>query len=200
MPVAGGAEMKLADPTHIAALKRGVKHWNEWRKKHPGIRPQLFETDLRDAELLSVDLSGADPRGAHLSNADLSRANLFQTDFYRATMWRANLTEANIAGADLSSANLNGAVLRGANLAGVNLRFARLVAADVSEANFSGSFVYGCSFWNLKGIPKEQFNVVITPKTEPAITVDNIEVAQFIYLLLKNEKIRRVIDTFKGDR
>jgi hypothetical protein len=30
---------------------------------------------------------------------------------------------------------------------------------------------------------------------EPAITVDNIEVAQFIYLLLHNEKIRDVIDT-----
>jgi hypothetical protein len=30
---------------------------------------------------------------------------------------------------------------------------------------------------------------------EPTITVDNIEVAQFIYLLLHNEKIRDVIDT-----
>jgi hypothetical protein len=30
---------------------------------------------------------------------------------------------------------------------------------------------------------------------EPEITVDNLEVAQFIYLLLHNEKIREVIDT-----
>jgi hypothetical protein len=30
---------------------------------------------------------------------------------------------------------------------------------------------------------------------EPEITVDNIEVAQFIYLLLNNQKIREVIDT-----
>jgi len=30
---------------------------------------------------------------------------------------------------------------------------------------------------------------------EPAITVDNIEIAQFIYLLLKYDKIRHVIDT-----
>ena len=30
---------------------------------------------------------------------------------------------------------------------------------------------------------------------EPDITVDNIEVAQFVYLLLHNEKIRDVIDT-----
>jgi hypothetical protein len=38
-------------------------------------------------------------------------------------------------------------------------------------------------------------NLEITPADEPAITVDNLEVAQFIYLLLHNEKIRQVIDT-----
>ena len=49
------------------------------------------------------------------------------------------------------------------------------------------------------------------PQNEPEITVDNIEVAQFIYLLLNNPKIRDVIDTigkkavlilgrFTGDR
>jgi hypothetical protein len=36
-------------------------------------------------------------------------------------------------------------------------------------------------------------NLVITREDEPAITVDNLEVAQFIYLLLHNEKIREVI-------
>ncbi len=37
--------------------------------------------------------------------------------------------------------------------------------------------------------------MVITPSDEPEVTVDNIEVAQFVYLLLHNEKIRGVIDT-----
>ena len=32
-------------------------------------------------------------------------------------------------------------------------------------------------------------------ENEPTVTVDNIEVAQFVYLLLHNEKIRDVIDT-----
>jgi hypothetical protein len=41
----------------------------------------------------------------------------------------------------------------------------------------------------------EQLNFVITPEDEPVITVDNLEVAQFIYLLLNNAKIRDVIDT-----
>jgi hypothetical protein len=35
--------------------------------------------------------------------------------------------------------------------------------------------------------------LVITRGDEPEITVDNIEVAQFIYLMLKNQKVRDVI-------
>jgi hypothetical protein len=41
----------------------------------------------------------------------------------------------------------------------------------------------------------KQQNLVITDKDEPDVTVDNIEVAQFVYLLFNNEKIREVIDT-----
>jgi hypothetical protein len=37
--------------------------------------------------------------------------------------------------------------------------------------------------------------LVITGAGEHAVTVDNIEVAQFIYLMLHNQKIRDVIDT-----
>ena len=35
----------------------------------------------------------------------------------------------------------------------------------------------------------KQQDLVITLEDEPTVTVDNIEVAQFIYLLLHNEKI-----------
>jgi hypothetical protein len=40
----------------------------------------------------------------------------------------------------------------------------------------------------------KQENLAIT-RGEPTITVDNIKVAQFIYLLLNNQEIRDVIDT-----
>ncbi len=46
---------------------------------------------------------------------------------------------------------------------------------------------------NLRGA--KQNYLIITPDNEPVITVDNVEVAQFVYLLLHNEKIRDVIDT-----
>jgi hypothetical protein len=47
----------------------------------------------------------------------------------------------------------------------------------------------------LRGVPKEQSGLVITKAEEAVITVDDLQVAQFIYLLLNNRNIRNVIDT-----
>jgi hypothetical protein len=185
----------VAELKHLAVLERGVPTWNAWRRQNPKLVPDLLEGNFGDATLEQVDFSGADLRGAHLANAKLIGANLNKADCYKASMWRANLMNADLREADLSSANLNGAILAGANLSGCILRFARLAAVNVEDATLSGCFVYACSIWNMKGVPKEQVNIAINPKSEPLITVDNIEIAQFIYLLVKNAKIREVIDS-----
>jgi len=184
----------MANPEHLTVLERGVPAWNSWRNQNPGIVPDLLEGNFGSADLAGVNFSGADLRGAHLANAYLVKANLIKADCYKASMWRANLTGADLRDADLSSANLNGAILVRANLTRCILRFARLAAVDLEGATLSGCHVYACSIWNMRGVPAEQVNIAITPKSEPIITVDNIEIAQFIYLLVKNPKIREVID------
>ena len=55
--------------------------------------------------------------------------------------------------------------------------------------------MYGLSAWDVQLRGAIQKDLVITPADTPTITVDNLEVAQFIYLLLNNQKIRHVIDT-----
>jgi hypothetical protein len=115
-------------------------------------------------------LRGAHLRGAYLIYADLRRADLRGT----------GLDQADFSGADLRGAKLNQTVLIGTNF---------------SNADLSNCSVYGIAAWNLNLEGTTQSNLVITPPDEPAITVDNLEVAQFIYLLLHNEKIRHIIDT-----
>ena len=66
---------------------------------------------------------------------------------------------------------------------------------DLTDADLTGCRIYGVSAWGLKLERTKQQNLVITREDEPEITVDNIEVAQFIYLMLHNQKIRDVIDT-----
>src|SRR5947208_2331487 len=111
--------------------------------------------------------------------------------------WRRQHSEANI---DLSRANRSGAdlieaSLTGATLPGADLSRATLVETDLTGATLTQCTIYGISVWNVQLDGAKQENLVITHSGEPAIAVDNLEVAQFIYLLLNNPKIRDVIDT-----
>ena len=106
-----------------------------------------------------------------------------------------NLSDANLRGAFLSVAHLSGANLSEANLSGANLQSATLVNTNLTGADLTGCCIYGVSAWDLKLERAKQHNLVIARDDEPTITVDNIEVAQFIYLMLHNQKIRHVIDT-----
>ena len=174
---------------HVALLKQGVAAWNEWRLKNPDTSPNLRGADLRGAAL-----SGANLGGASLFKADLSKADLSGAHLGGATLGMAYLDEANLSRANLRGANLVDASLERANLRGAYLSGALLVKTDLTHADLTGCLVYGVSAWGLKLDGATQRDLIITPEV-PAVTVDNIEVAQFIYLLLHSEKIRDVIDT-----
>jgi uncharacterized protein YjbI with pentapeptide repeats len=93
-------------------------------------------------------------------------------------------------------ANLHGANLSGADLSGANLNRTELIGTDISGANLTGSSIYGIAAWDVKlTSDTRQESLIITPPGQTVIAVDNIKVAQFIYLLLNNEEIREVIDT-----
>lgn len=106
-----------------------------------------------------------------------------------------DLQQRRLSGETLTGATLTEADLREADLARADLTGALLLETNFEGADLTGCFIYGISAWNLKLAETKQLNIVITPAAEPEITVDNLEVAQFIYLLLHNEKIREVIDT-----
>src|SRR5262249_27765263 len=72
---------------------------------------------------------------------------------------------------------------------------ATLVNTDLTGADLTGCRVYGISAWDLKLEGAKQENLIFTPLGEPEAMVDDLEVAQLFYLLLKGEKIRNVIDT-----
>jgi uncharacterized protein YjbI with pentapeptide repeats len=174
----------------------------------------LHYTVLSGANLSAVDLSEATLFQAHVNAANLSRANLsgakvFHTNFTftdlsearlcrarlpNVDLSRANLSGADLGGTDLSQAKLSWANLKGANLSSASLLAATLINTDLTDADLTGCRIFGVSAWGLKLEGAKQQDLIITPENEPTVTVDNIEVAQFVYLLLHNEKIRDVID------
>jgi hypothetical protein len=170
----------MADQNHINILNQGVEAWNDWREKNPEINPDLSGMNFRNADLILANLSNANLNGANLREADLR--------------W-ANLKNAKLRGIDLGLSNLNNAQFINADLTEANLFKSSLVQTNFEGAILVKCNVYGISTWDTNLRRAEQKDIIITPHGFPEITVDNLEVAQFIYLILHNEKIRDVIDT-----
>jgi len=185
----------------------------------------LERANLRGANLTEVYFSKAHLTEAHLTEANLTEANLTDAMLSRANLERANLTRANLRGANLFKAKLTeanfseakfiGAYLRGAKLTEANLFKADLSEANLTEANLQycilvranlqGSMltncrIYGISAWDLMlSKQTEQSNLVISPgEGNTFATVDDLEVAQFIYLLFDNRKLRNIIQTMSS--
>jgi uncharacterized protein YjbI with pentapeptide repeats len=179
----------------------------------------LMGADLYGASLSGANLTGADLRGANLSGAYLQKAKLSKADLSNAKIVMANLRNADLTGANLSGANLDGAILSEADLRGANLSKAVLHMSDLSRANLgeanlgeanleqalfirtdlrnanlNGCSVYGISAWDLDLTGASQTNLIVTPSGQCAITVDNLEVAQFIYLMITNKNLRSIVD------
>jgi uncharacterized protein YjbI with pentapeptide repeats len=160
----------------------------------------LSNANLEEAKLGMANLRGADLSGANLSKAEagwvkLAGAKLNKTDLREARPIDVDLSSMDLRTVNLEEADLGMANLSGANLCGVNLRASSVVGTNLTDADLTGCRIYGVSAWNLKLEGTKQRNLVITDLNEPEITVDNVEVAQFVYLMLHNQKIRDVIDT-----
>ena len=205
-------------------LESGVTRWNEWRASTPEIRPDLSgaaldQQDFAGINLANADLSFASLRGtslrhSNLSGASFSMANLTGSDLTCANvisgflkfvdLTDANLSETILEDAHLMSATLNRAMLFKTNLKLANLVYAKAIGAIFNQADLTGSvlietdltdasmvdcYVYGIAAWNvvLKGATQSNLRI-------GSIQVDSIELAQFLYLLLHNEKVRHVIE------
>ena len=93
--------------------------------------------------------------------------------------------------AHFNDGDLRGVNLCGANLINAQLDGAQLIRTDLRGATLTGSSVHGASVWNIKVNKRtKQQDLLVTAPGEPDVTIDNIEVAQFIYLLLNNKAIR----------
>lgn len=212
-PDLSGADLKEADLSGANLRKTDLRKANlngaslygaDLREANLS-RADLRETNLKEADLSGADLSRSDFRRASLRRTNLTRtyigkANLREADFTgvilnNADLYEANLQKANLTNANLFETNLTRADLSHANLFKANFMGASMLHTNLEKANLNSCSIYGISAWDLRLEGAIQKDLIITPLGEPVITVDNLEVAQFIYLLLHNEKIRHVIDT-----
>jgi hypothetical protein len=183
-----GANLSRADLEGAYLIKADLSQANL-------IKTDFFQAHLTQAHLSEAKLFRANFIGAHLTQANFFRARLTMADFSYAFLHEANLSRTMLFGARFANADLCGAKVCCADLRQAHFHNAQLVETNFKNANLTGCRVYGISAWNVKREGAQQSDLRITPYHEPRITVDDLEVAQFIYLLLNNQKIRDVINT-----
>ena len=158
--------------------------------------------DFRDSQLRGAHLARTQWLGADLVRADLRGADIRGASFEAARLDGA-LMDANTqaAGASFVGASLSGALLAGVDLSGCDLRGTSLVRADLRGTSLAGARVYGCAAWDLVLDDDEALrgrlhaDLSIDPGGAPLPSAPNLELAQFVSLLLNNPKLRDVIDT-----
>lgn len=155
---------------------------------------RIYDSVLKGAKLIEANLVAANLNRTCLQEANLSKANLRNACLSNADLTKANLSYANLNNTTLKGATLAGTIFKNADLNGANLINAHLVGTYFENAILTNCRIYGISAWNLKIVNTEQRDLIISGQNESIITVDDIEVAQFINLLLNNERIRSVIE------
>jgi uncharacterized protein YjbI with pentapeptide repeats len=178
-------------------------------------RATLFKANLSQADMAGANLNGADLTGAFLIRADLSGASLIQAcmkganlgqaslfraklngalltqaSFFKADLSEADLSEANLEGANFQEAVLERTNLRSANAANANFCFATLLRANLENAILDNCAVYGTSLWEVNLTESRQRDLDIMPAQQPILSVDSLQTAQLVGMLLHHEKAR----------
>jgi len=145
---------------HLRLLERSLgapdhgNEWNDWRRKHPRLRPNLGGANLSDLDLIDFHLKGVVMRGANLSGANLSGVDLSRSDLrdiqgFNVDLSDAVLKDCRFAGAWLHRSNLNEADLAGAKFGGAMLTDCSLNRASLEGTNLRGVNLWRCSSWSV---------------------------------------------------
>ena len=182
----------MANPEHMALVRKGAEAIAEWRRAHPDERldlsgadlghanlsgAQLWQADLSDAVLSDADLSRADLGGANLSKANLSRAYLSGANLSKAKLSRAVLIDASLIGADLWQADLSRANLSRANLFRAAPFDATLTGAILTQADLAWAIVQAADLKraNLTGVDLTAANLIGAVLTNATLTEADLE-------------------------
>lgn len=167
----------------------------------------LWRTDLSHANLKGVDLRNAYLAEAILTDSNLSNANLVSANLERADMKRSILNEADLCWANLQAADLRGAQMWGTNFRGANLGWAKLQGSTLEHASLIETRLYGAdltdcrvfgiSAWGIKTDRETRQDRLLIARDNVKITVSDLEIAQFLYLIINNQKLGHFINVMR---
>lgn len=136
----------MATPEHVKILQSGWREWQDWRRQHPEIIPNLEGALLNEIDLVDYDLSGANFRGADLSYASIAVASLADADLANADLTSADLGMSGLEGVILVNAKLGGTQFVDSHMKNADLTGARCISTNFRGADLSGANFHFATF------------------------------------------------------
>jgi hypothetical protein len=93
----------MANPEHVARLKRGWEEWNAWRAESNEV-PELSGADFTGTNFAAINLTGANLRGANLTGAFLPVTPLVGADLRETNLCWAMFDQTKLSGVTLDRA------------------------------------------------------------------------------------------------
>ncbi len=204
------------DPSLI--VTQGVAVWNAWRaqNKQPVVlsAPQWYDSPGRGGVQLKglnrLDFSGMNLSGVLVQRAFAEGLNLRDSIFEDAHFEEGDFSRANFSGATFRNTKFNktiltGAVFDGATFVNCSLNRVNLVEASFRVKEITETVVYGLSAWDMAVDEESKQSKLVIEKTydlysdliaqgKVPMTVDDIELAQFIHYLSNHKKMRDTIN------
>jgi uncharacterized protein YjbI with pentapeptide repeats len=150
------------DEELVQLLNRGAKAWNTWRNENWHSDPRAATPNLSRAKIVGRDLSEVNLWGASLECANLSYCNLTGSNLKRANLILSNLQYA--VAHKCGPHRMQTAVGRPqSEQVGREcvLAFSNLCQANLTDADLSGSFIYGISAWDVNVQGAKQSDLII---------------------------------------
>lgn len=155
----------------------------------------LHMSSLRNGEFCDCCFDGAKITFADLVDAHFEECTFRNVSMRVTAIGSATFHNCIFEDADLSYCSAEDTSFEGSEFVDTKLEHINFVTNDFKNTKLMNCSVYGISSWDLDLENSEQRNLIITKEDQPVITVDNIELAQFIYLMINNSRLRNIIDT-----
>ncbi len=185
---------------------------------------QLKESKIIDCEFISANLENVNLENANcvfsnFTNATLNNANFCSAELINTTMINCNCINSkflsvsmvqNLAGgSNFSFSDFTGSKIITTNLIDCNLQETKFIdcylnGSNLSRSNLNKSIiknttVYAISTWDISTEDSLQENLTITNHYNNFdLTVDDLEIANFINLISNNNKVANAIDNISS--
>ncbi len=155
----------------------------------------LFNScNLGKLKFINCDFKKSQFRNADLREAIFENCTFELTTFINANLNQSSFHNCKFIGANLSKVEFYKADFTKTTLFNCNLMWSKLIETNFKSSSINLCKVFGASIWNINAEDTLQSNIIITKREEIEVSVDNLEIAQFLYLMINNKNIKNIIE------